>query len=148
MYAPKIVPFRMSGNGELPRIDVYIGSTNLKNGYLWTAGPWSNPFEVSGAPSKPEDRLRVLAAYERRVRADPALMAALPELHGKRLGCGCCHNICHGQILIKLLRETVAARAAIPDIGLTIPMWDADPVWLDLGWPSLADGSPGSMVAA
>ena len=32
----------------------------------------------------------------------PALLAALPELRGKRLGCWCAPQACHGDVLAQL----------------------------------------------
>ena len=43
--------------------------------------------------------------YEVHVRRRPDLLAALPELAGKRLGCYCKPEACHGDVLVKLLRE-------------------------------------------
>ncbi len=67
-----------------------------------------------GAPSLPGtlfvigrdgDRERVIKMYEVHVRRTPKLIAALPELAGKRLGCVCKPLPCHGDVLIRLLTE-------------------------------------------
>jgi hypothetical protein len=43
--------------------------------------------------------------YEVHIRRSPKLIAALPELAGKKLGCHCKPLACHGDVLIKLLHE-------------------------------------------
>ena len=61
---------------------------------------WGNPFSV-------EDygRERAIMLYEVNLRRRPDLIAALPELAGKILGC-CCHPLpCHGEVLLRLLWE-------------------------------------------
>lgn len=66
---------------------------------------WGNPFEISDKCS----RELAIAKYRVHVRRRPDLMAALPELIGKRLGCHCkqpgCDVPCHGDVLIELLAE-------------------------------------------
>lgn len=64
---------------------------------------WGNPYLLTTEDHK--ERLRVLALYESYVRQIPHLIAALPELVGKRLGCHCAPKPCHGNILVKLIKE-------------------------------------------
>jgi len=61
---------------------------------------WGNPFQIG----RDGDRQRVIQMYEVHVRRRPDLLAALPELVGKRLGCYCKPEACHGDVLVKLLR--------------------------------------------
>jgi hypothetical protein len=72
---------------------------------------WHNPFVIG----KHGDRAEVLARYEAYIRERPDLMAALPELRGLTLACWCAEKggvgvddelVCHGQVLLRLLRET------------------------------------------
>jgi hypothetical protein len=93
---------------------VYIGRTM---GGRW-AGlrdlGWGNPYKGAGALDK----------YERHLRSRPDLLRRLPELRGKQLACWCAPPagltladppICHGQILLKLLRESEGdGGAAVP----------------------------------
>lgn len=72
--------------------DVYIGRPSK----------WGNPFRVG----KDGNIGEVLRRYEGYVRTSPELMAALPELRGKVLGCWCEPHPCHGHVLLKLLEET------------------------------------------
>jgi len=62
---------------------------------------WGNPFQIGRDGS----REQVIKMYEIHLRHRPDLLAALPELAGKRLGCHCKPEACHGDVLVKLLRE-------------------------------------------
>ncbi|HTU90417.1 MAG TPA: DUF4326 domain-containing protein [Gemmataceae bacterium] len=70
------------------RFDVYIGRPSK----------WGNPFVIG----KDGTREEVIAKYEAWFIRQPALMAALPELRGKVLGCWCAPHACHGDILARL----------------------------------------------
>lgn len=81
-----------------------MGGWNLKG------SKWGNPYKV-GKDGTIEE---VLRKYEDYVRGNKELMDALPELVGKRLGCFCKQSKkckggvippCHGDVLLKLLRE-------------------------------------------
>ena len=76
--------------------DVYIGRANRR--YRLAASPWANPYREG----RDGDRERVIAKYEDWLRSQPALMAALPELRGKVLGCWCAPEPCHGDVLLRL----------------------------------------------
>lgn len=71
--------------------DVYIGRPSK----------WGNPYRI-GPDGTRED---VIRKYEEHVRSSKILMRALPELSGKTLGCWCCPKPCHGEVLLKLLKE-------------------------------------------
>ena len=62
---------------------------------------WGNPFQIG----RDGNRDQVIKMYEVHVRRRPDLLAALSELAGKRLGCYCKPEACHGDVLVKLLRE-------------------------------------------
>ena len=64
-------------------------------------GPWGNPFHIGPRCS----REQAVAKYKTHIRRRPDLLARLPELVGKRLGCYCAPLLCHGDILIKLMHE-------------------------------------------
>ena len=73
--------------------DVYIGRPSK----------WGNPFIIG----KDGTRAEVIEKYREWVRSRPELMAALPELSGKTLGCWCAPKECHGDILAELeLQQT------------------------------------------
>ena len=71
--------------------DVYIGRPSK----------WGNPFK-SGRDGTLEE---VLEKYYDHIMSRPDLLAALPELEGKVLGCWCNPKPCHGDILVGLLQE-------------------------------------------
>ena len=71
--------------------DVYIGRPS----------PWGNPYRIGPDGTRDE----VIKKYEEHVRRDAWLMAALPSLAGKTLGCWCHPKPCHGEVLIKILKE-------------------------------------------
>lgn len=59
---------------------------------------WGNPFVIG----KDGDRFQVIAKYRRWILRQPELIAALPELKDKRLGCFCHPMICHGDVLAEM----------------------------------------------
>lgn len=68
--------------------DVYIGRPSK----------WGNPFVIGVHGTREE----VIAKYEEWIQTQPELLAALPELRGKTLGCFCAPLPCHGDVLAKL----------------------------------------------
>ena len=62
---------------------------------------WGNPFLIGVDGTRDE----VIDMYEEYIRSSPMLMADLPKLEGEVLGCYCKPKRCHGDILVKLLRE-------------------------------------------
>lgn len=73
--------------------DVYIGRPSK----------WGNPF-VRGRDG---DSPTVIAKYRAYVMTSDTLMAALPELAGKTLGCWCKPRACHGDVLVELVEQFV-----------------------------------------
>jgi Domain of unknown function (DUF4326) len=69
--------------------------------YIGRPSKWGNPFKLH--PS--ETRGETLSRYRRWVVSQPKLMADLPELIDKTLGCWCAPKPCHGDILADLVRE-------------------------------------------
>ena len=74
------------------RYDVYIGRPSK----------WGNPFEIG----KDGTRAEVIAKYEAWILTQPHLLAALPELQGKILGCWCAPQACHGDALLRLAQAS------------------------------------------
>lgn len=70
------------------RFDVYIGRPSK----------WGNPFVIGIDGTRQE----VIAKYEAWLKTQTELMVALPELHGKVLGCWCAPQACHGDVLARL----------------------------------------------
>jgi hypothetical protein len=80
---------------KYPHYDVYIGRP----------GPWGNPFshlETSAAQFKVDTREEAIAKYQEWIKTQPQLLAQLPELKGKVLGCWCKPFKCHGDVLAAL----------------------------------------------
>jgi len=71
--------------------DIYIGRGSI----------WGNPF-VIGIDG---DREEVIKKYREYIMRSPDLLAALPKLKGKTLGCFCKPKSCHGDILVSLIEE-------------------------------------------
>ena len=71
--------------------DVYIGRPSK----------WGNPYVIG----KDGTRAEVIAKYESYIRNSPELVSSLHELKNRVLGCWCDPLPCHGNILIKLLKE-------------------------------------------
>lgn len=80
--------------------DVYIGRPSK----------WGNPFShkpSSLAEVKVATRQEAIDKYREWIRSQPDLMASLEELRGKRLGCWCRPKLCHGDVLLELLGESL-----------------------------------------
>jgi len=75
------------------RYDVYIGRPSK----------WGNPFTIG----KDGTRAQVIERYEEYLLGSPDLMAALPELMGRVLGCWCAPKPCHGDILARYADPTI-----------------------------------------
>ncbi len=83
--------------------DVYIGRVNKRHGL--SQSKWANPY-VAG---KPGTRAEVITLYRTWVLTQPELLAALPELTGKILGCWCAPHACHGDVLVALTQPAYEA---------------------------------------
>lgn len=65
--------------------DVFIGRPSK----------WGNPFVIG----RDGTRTQVIERYREWIAGQPELLAALPELRGKVLGCFCAPAACHGDVL-------------------------------------------------
>lgn len=72
--------------------DVYIGRPSV----------WGNPYHIGIDGTRRE----VIAKYEDWIKTRPELLARLPELKGKALGCFCSPLPCHGDVLARLAEST------------------------------------------
>lgn len=66
--------------------------------YIGRPSKWGNPFVLEPGGS----REVVITLYREWLLQQPELMAALPELRGKTLGCWCAPKSCHGDVLAEL----------------------------------------------
>ncbi len=71
--------------------DVYIGRPSK----------WGNPFSVG----KDGTRETVIKKYKFWIMLQPELISSLHELKGKILGCWCSPLLCHGDVLVELVKE-------------------------------------------
>ena len=76
---------------------VYIGRDYLE----FKDEGWGNPFHVGPDGNRKE----VLRKYREWIKNQPRLLARLPELKDKILGCWCKPLSCHGDVLVELLYE-------------------------------------------
>jgi Domain of unknown function (DUF4326) len=74
---------------------VYIGDAVRHTRYR--RSPWFNP-----AKGRKTDHDRAVEEYRSYISGRPDLLARLPELRGKVLGCWCYPSACHGHRLIEL----------------------------------------------
>jgi hypothetical protein len=77
-------------NKRRSKYDVYIGRGSR----------WGNPFEIG----QDGNREAVCAKYMKYLLENDSLLAALPSLKGKALGCFCAPKLCHGDIIIHVMR--------------------------------------------
>jgi len=68
--------------------DVYIGRGSI----------WGNPYRIGVDGNREE----VIQKYVEYIISQPYLLAKLPELQGKVLGCWCDPKFCHGHVLVAL----------------------------------------------
>lgn len=98
----------MSEDKKVPRVvhckkekyDVYIGRGR--------GSKWGNPYSHKDgtlAQFKVATVEEAIQKYEEYVKTQPHLMAALPELRGKILGCWCAPKCCHGDVLLRLAND-------------------------------------------
>ena len=78
--------------------DVYIGRPSK-----WS-NKWSH-LESNTAAFKVNTREEAIAKYREWIKEQPELLAALPELKDKILGCWCSPKACHGDVLVELLKD-------------------------------------------
>lgn len=85
-------------HGNIPPDAVYIGR----------GSKWGNPFSHrTGTKARVvvATREEAVERYEAWVRSRPDLMNSLHELRGKTLVCFCKPAACHGDVLVKLVKE-------------------------------------------
>ena len=73
------------------KYDVYIGRPSKLG----------NPFKIQND----ETREDVVRRYREWILTQPNLLESLHELRGKRLGCFCKPQMCHGDVLVDLVDE-------------------------------------------
>ena len=69
--------------------------------YIGRGSQYGNPFKIGPDGNRNE----VIKKYEMWLRNSSDLLYYLYNLQGKRLGCHCKPKACHGDILVKMLKE-------------------------------------------
>jgi hypothetical protein len=76
--------------------DIYIGR---RSGKFKEDSIWHNPYHIG----KDGTRKEVIQKYHDYIMGRPDLLALLPTLKGKVLGCWCKPDECHGDVLLELV---------------------------------------------
>lgn len=100
MAKTTVVKIEIKNRKVVKNYDVYIGRRWNLYGFTEDS-PWHNPYK-EGRDGTLEE---VLEKYRARILGRPDLLSRLHELAGKRLGCWCAPDPCHGEILLQLLAE-------------------------------------------
>lgn len=111
----RVVKLARKGGVVVQDCDVYIGRACNMGGWRLKQSKWYNPFSA-----KSYGREACIGMYEDYIKANPELIKALPELEGKTLGCWCKPQACHGDVLVRLVKEQAKNKkqteeAAIPE---------------------------------
>jgi hypothetical protein len=77
---------------------VYVGRAMHRGGWQLPASPLANPFR----PGPDGSREEVVARYRAYLLGRPDLLALLPGLRGRRLGCWCAPLPCHAAVIAEL----------------------------------------------
>lgn len=102
--------FREDIIAEENQINIHMSQTEVVNckgcvenvdDYVYIGRPskWGNPFQIG----KDGSRVEVIKKYREWLKTQPELLDCLGELKGKKLGCWCAPNKCHGDILKELV---------------------------------------------
>ena len=77
---------------------VYVGRAMHRGGWHLPGSALASPFR----PGPDGSREDVVASYREYLLARPDLLAMLPELRGRRLGCWCAPLPCHADVIAEL----------------------------------------------
>lgn len=78
--------------------DVYIGRSRISD-----VGYFGNPFRIGPDGTREEVLSKYLEYFIKRVRDDREFYNRITDLKGKRLGCFCKPEACHGDIIARYL---------------------------------------------
>lgn len=66
--------------------------------FIGKSSKWGNPYQVGWDGNHKE----IIEKYREWIQTQPHLLADLPSLRGKVLGCYCAPRPCHGNVLVEL----------------------------------------------
>lgn len=85
----------------MPTRVVNIHKTRDFDVYIGRGSKWGNPFVIGTDGTREE----VISRYHDYLDTQPELLAAIPELVDKTLGCYCKPSACHGDLLANLAEK-------------------------------------------
>ncbi|MFJ7072349.1 DUF4326 domain-containing protein [Streptomyces sp. NPDC098781] len=77
---------------------VYVGRAMHRGGWHLEGSELASPFR----PGRDGSRAQVVEKYRAHLLSRPDLLALLPALRGRRLGCWCVPEACHAQVIAEL----------------------------------------------
>jgi len=89
-----VARIKRKGGEIVTDCEVYIGRRMTMGGWDLQQSKWANPFSV-----REYGREEALRKYREYILSRDDLIADLPSLKGKVLGCWCAPEKCHGNIL-------------------------------------------------
>jgi ribA/ribD-fused uncharacterized protein len=116
-HLTRVVRLRRRGGVVTQDCDVYIGRACTRGGWNLPESKWHNPYSVAQTGSA-EEAVRLFGVY---LAKNKTLMAMIPELKGKVLGCWCTDtpsSPCHGDVLA-LVANSLASAAPTSDLKET-----------------------------
>ncbi|MGK5632576.1 DUF4326 domain-containing protein [Streptomyces sp. URMC 123] len=101
--APRTTVVNLKGHLHDPDYEdvVYVGRMVRRGGWNLPASPLASPFR----PGRDGTREEVIERYRAYLLGRPDLLALLPALRGRRLGCWCVPEPCHAQVIAALADE-------------------------------------------
>lgn len=91
--------------------NVYIGRARVVfiDGvrYPFEDSIWANPYKITETQTR-EQVLKLYREYiEEKLKSNPEMIKELIKLKGKKLGCWCKPECCHGDILVELITKYI-----------------------------------------
>jgi hypothetical protein len=89
---------------------VYVGRAMHRGGWHLDGSPLASPYR----PGPDGTRQEVVEKYRAYLLSRPDLLAQLPALRGRRLGCWCVPERCHAEVIAELA-DSPPPKARQPD---------------------------------
>jgi hypothetical protein len=112
--SPVVVHLKRSGGQVVQDCDVYIGRACNMGGWHLQQSDWANPF-----PTSKFTREEAVKKYRAWLLTRPDLIARLPELAGKRLGCWCKPLACHGDAIVEIYDSLYTSKVSPMSVSQT-----------------------------